>query len=74
MVFMIEVRTVRMSRRELKDKFNTNEGGYPNRFVKPDGTLAGSGKYDPKKLSTEFCTPARLPITAPPASPPPDNP
>ena len=85
--------SVRITQRELQDKFNNNEGGYPERidslpcvciydepanlksrqppgtrsklykyfdgykgvmwlhcFERPDGTLGGSGKMDPKRL------------------------
>jgi hypothetical protein len=90
---MIGIPVRMVSQRELQDKFNANEGGYPQRmnelrkvcsydelahpksrqirgtrskvdkfydgntlvlvvhyFRKPDGTLGGSGRYDPKKL------------------------
>jgi hypothetical protein len=90
---MIDLPIVKISQRELQDKFNRNDGGSPLRmdslrkectydqpahprsgqvagarsridkffdgdqlvivvhyFLKPDGTLGWSGKYDPKKL------------------------
>lgn len=90
---MNNVPCIKVPQRQLRDKFNANEGGYPKRmqelrkvttydqpaspksgqaigtrsridkyydsqqlvmvlhyFLRPDGSLGGSGKYDPKKL------------------------
>jgi hypothetical protein len=91
---MTDTPRTRISERDLRDKFNNNEGGYPSKiatllkrtiynelaspkssqvpgtrsivdryyneagqpvmtlhhFLKPDGTLGGSGKMDPKEL------------------------
>ena len=89
----MRIPTVRITERELQNKFNADEGGYPSRmnelrkvntydelanprsgqprgtrskidkyydqdqlvivvhyFSRPDGSLGGCGKYDPKKL------------------------